>query len=719
MTFVQRIRVIYRKELIDILRDRRTLIAMIVVPIVLYPLLMIGSLQAVSIQTKALGDEELVIGVVTEEEGQLLLSVIDRDAALIQRRIRQLDGDEDALAELPNPIEEKSVRRFDTLTALAQAVQRRAVQVGVVIDPPRITRDPREQNHFRFLVDEEDVRSSFARDRIEGVLERMQERWNKRRKAELNLPETFDKPFVTESTDLSSPPSMLGQILPLVLVLMTITGAIYPAIDLTAGERERGTLESLMVSPVPNVDLIVGKFLVVTTVAIMGAALNLSSVTATVYFGGFDKILAESGGALPIRTMIIILLCLIPFAIFMAAIMIAVCSYARTFKEAQNYVTPVILAVLIPGGIAALPTTRLEGIMLVMPVGNMVLLARDFLFGASIPGANIFMVLLSTSLYAGAAVAVAARIFGMETVVFADAGSLNQVLSRRLIKPAAKPPVSMGLLYAALLFPVWFFVQSALSPTDGTGALRLLYGTAIAMPVLFILLPLFVAWYWKVPIPAAFNLRRPRAPHVIAAVLIGCSSWVIAHEIFVLQAKFFFEPPEALMGGEMLTDVISTLPPLTVLLLLAVLPAVSEEFLFRGLLLSSLRTSAGRWTTILVTAAVFGVFHFILFRLPVTFFVGAILALLCWQSRSILPAMLAHFLHNGINALSAIRPGWNQFLGIPAPNPDDPTWTHYPAFVIAGAIVLFVAGVVIALRSEQPARASSPFPEPSPMSYGS
>ena len=117
---------------------------------------------------------------------------------------------------------------------------------------------------------------------------------------------------------------------------MTITGAIYPAIDLTAGERERGTLESLMSTPVNVLDLVVGKFLVVTTVAIMGATLNLASVTATVYFGGFDRVIATTGGALPIGTMVLILLCLIPFAVLMSAIMIAVCSFARTFKEAQN-----------------------------------------------------------------------------------------------------------------------------------------------------------------------------------------------------------------------------------------------------------------------------------------------------------------------------------------------------------------------------------------------
>ena len=165
--------------------------------------------------------------------------------------------------------------------------------------------------------------------------------------------------------------------------------------------------------------------------------------------------------------------------------MIAVCSYARTFKEAQNYVTPVILAVLIPGGIAALPATRLEGIMLVMPVGNMVLFAREFLLGAVVSWSAVATVLLATTLYAAAAVAVAASIFGQESVVFADAGSLGSVFSRRALRPSNKPTVSTVMLVAALLFPTWFFIQSALSPEPGDSLDGLLVATAWLMPVLF------------------------------------------------------------------------------------------------------------------------------------------------------------------------------------------------------------------------------------------
>lgn len=704
MSFHRRIRTIYGKELIDILRDRRTLVAMIVVPIVLYPLLMLGSIQAVSFQTSSMATEEIHFGVLNEQQGVSLDLLIKRDAAALERERASLEPGSGSAEDAAAPLEKYAIYPFGSRERLDEQVRNRSIHVGVLFDRDALVTAPDLQNHVEFLVDSEDVRSTYARNRIEAVIERTAERINAGRKAAANLPPTFDSPFVVSSTDLSSPPSILGQILPLVLVLMTITGAIYPAIDLTAGERERGTLESLMVCPVPVFDLIVGKFLVVTTVAIMGAALNLASVTATVYFGGFDKMIAQTGGSLPIAKMLFILLCLIPFAVLMSAIMIAVCSYARTFKEAQNYVTPVILAVLIPGGIAALPTTRLEGIMLVMPVGNMVLLARDFLLGAVVPATAIASVVISTTLYAGAAVAIAASIFGRESVVFADSGSLKAAFSRSLMKPSSAPSASMSLLLTSLLFPLWFFVQAAFSPKEGEDASGLLFATGWLMPPLFVLLPFLVLAYWKIDVLPAFSLRAPRVRHMTAGVLIGASAWVIAHEMNVVQGVLFGIPEDINKSAEIMLKTITQLPPVSVFVLLALVPAICEELLFRGFLLSGLGSSGRAVAAVVGSAAVFAVFHFMLFKMPVTFTFGVVLAFLCWRSGSIWPGMLAHFLHNAIGAYSAIRPNWYEGLGIPS----DTDWVHLPPRILITGFVMFVAGLVLgSARGSHPTTVTS------------
>ncbi|MFQ5461702.1 MAG: ABC transporter permease subunit/CPBP intramembrane protease [Phycisphaerae bacterium] len=688
-----RIRTIYVKELTDILRDRRTLIAMIVVPIVLYPLLMLGSIQAVSFQVEALDQEELIVGIVGAEQEAYLALLIDEDRRNLEARAASLPEGSEELEDLPKPLANTKVGSYRSWEKLTRAIQDREVHVGVFFHA-NPTRNHVSAVHFvDICADMEEVRSRNAFYRIKEMLKRVEEARVRVRLQRENLPESFVHAFRIETVNLASPPSMLGQILPLILILMTITGAIYPAIDVTAGERERGTLESLMVCPVPVIDLIVGKFLVVTTVSVMGAALNLASVSATVYFGGFDKVLSTFGGGIPLSTMAMILICLIPFAVLMSAIMIAVCSYARTFKEAQNYVTPVILAVLIPGGIAALPATKAEGIMLVMPVGNMVLLARDFLLGAEVPWSQIAMVLLSTTLYAGAAVAVAATVFGTESVVFSDSGSLKNSFNRRLIKPARRPGVSMSLMTVALLFPTWFFIQASLSPTEAEiDARGVLYASGTLMPILFVLLPVGLLVYWRIGLSSTLGFRLPAIRFEVAALLIGLAAWVPAHELSTWQVALVGMPKALATNTEMLAEALRIIPLSHAFLFVAVVPAVCEELLFRGFLLSGLRTAGHKWVAIATCGVIFGVFHFFLFKFPVTAMLGMVLAYLCWQSRSILPSMMAHLIHNAIGMLNVRFPeSFTVLVG-----PQEAESAHLPGRTVVIGAAVFAAGLWMA-----------------------
>lgn len=699
MTFRHRVRTIYFKELSDILRDHRTLVAMIVVPIVLYPLLMLGSVQAVSYQHESLEKEELLIGVVGDAHLEMLRSLIKSDARAVALQREELDPQSAEFAALPATLEKAKIQVYDSVKDMQAEIRGRIVPVGVEFKGDALVDRVDERLEVTVHADYEEPRGKSAGRRVQDLIARTNERLRNARLAQLNLTEAFVKPYVVEEVDLSAPSSILGEVLPLILILMTITGAIYPAIDLTAGERERGTLESLMVCPVPVIDLIFGKFLVVTTVAIMGAALNLGSVSATVYFGGFDKVIAgRDGGGMPVGTMLFLLAALIPFAVFMSAIMIAVCSFARTFKEAQNYVTPVILAVLIPGGAAALPASRLEGVMLVMPVGNMVLLAKELLLGASVTPWQVAMVMLSTTLYAGAAVAVAARIFGQESVVFADAGSLSAALSRKHLRPTLLPSMTMSLMLTALWFPLWFFVQSALSPQPGDSAVGVLYGTALWMPLLFVVLPIVVLKYWRIDLRSTFALRVPSARHLLAGLLIGVSAWIPAHELNVLQHGLIGVPESFLRMAQQLAEAIKQLPAYQVVLFLAVVPAVCEELLFRGFLLGGLSTAARKWTAILVSAAFFAVFHFILFRFAVAGALGVVLGYLCWQSRSIIPAMIAHAIHNTLGTFSVIHPTWTQSLGIPEASSETEIYLHLPMHMLLIGCTVFAFALFLVKR---------------------
>ncbi|UCG15247.1 MAG: CPBP family intramembrane metalloprotease [Phycisphaerales bacterium] len=697
----RRVSTVYVKELVDILRDRRTLAAMVVVPLVLYPLLMVGSVQALSAASPDVSRKPIVIGVDMQDVHWLEKLVIDdrlsrRGGALKPGRTspsHEVGADSDAEHDTQADDEPEIFHRIVPQDEMAQAVRDRTIHVGVV----RKEHDPvADRWVIDIFSDPEEVRSRSAAEWVRGLLGRLADRTVEWRVRQVGLPIEALNPIVIEEHRVSTPGSILSHILPLILVLMTITGAIYPAIDLTAGERERGTLETLMVCPVPVIDIIVGKFLVVATVAIVGAALNLASVSATVYFGGFEQALGsgEPTGGFPFGVLPIILVLLIPFAILFSAILIAVCSYARTFKEAQNYITPVILATLVPGGIAALPTSELQGVLTVMPVANMVLLTRELLLGSPVALGTVTWVLGSTTLYAAAAVAVAAHVFGAESVVFADSGSLKASFTRRTIKPAALPSAAMTILVVAILLPVWFFVQVNIPSGDPGSFIRTLRLSALAMPLCFIVVPLVVVVYWKIDVAVTFRLAVPSGRHVLAGVLLGLALWVPAAELSVLQSRLVGIPQTLRQADEALVAALQTTPWWQVVFCLGVVPGLCEEVCFRGFLLSGLGGAVRKWTAIIATACVFAVFHLHFFKLPMTAGLGIVLGYLCWQSRSIWPGVIAHVAHNSVSIVITAIPAVAARLGIDMTEPT----AHLPAQIVVPGILLVVIGLALAGR---------------------
>jgi len=321
----------------------------------------------------------------------------------------------------------------------------------------------------------------------------------------------------------------------------------------------------------------------------------------------------------------------------------------------------------------------------------MVLLTRDLLLGVQVPWWPVAMVLLSTSLYAGAAVALATKIFGQEAVVFADSGSLRATFDRRLIKPVDQPPAILSLLLVSLLFPAWFFVQSAVSPGPDEDARRLLFAISWLMPLMFVALPIAALSYWKVDLRRALGLRMPSAPHLAAAVILGLTAWVPAAELAIAQDALWSTPQALHQSADLLHKTLSALPLPMTLLLIAFIPAVCEEVLFRGFLLRGLKRSHPRWAAILTSAVIFAVFHFVVFKFAVMVGLGAVLAYLCWQSRSIVPCMIMHFLHNSLGALSIVRSQWYESIGLHQ-------GTHLPSPILVSGCVMFVIGLLLTSR---------------------
>lgn len=720
MSRFSRINTIWRKELVDTLRDKRTVIAMVLVPMVLYPALMLGSLQAYEVQMGRLVREEYTVAVANEEASAWLRRVIQTDPARLvdepnlpaEEVIRRSREEPNAAPAEPNPelrgrkteaarvgVRERPPEYVVVVVPdVKTAVEEGAAHVGVLFAEERPSIKDEGTLELTLVFDESEIRSGIAAAGLQGILDRANAVNVRARLARFNLHVDFVEPLKVREANVASPEKMtgsvLGQVVPLILIIMTITGAIYPAIDLTAGERERGTLETLMVAPVPTVDLIIGKFVVVTLISLMSGTLNLLSIGGTIYLGGLGDLFARGGAFMfPLKALPFIFLLLVPLSVMFSAMLLAVCSFARSFKEAQNYVVPVMMAGLIPGVVGVLPGTRLEGPIVIMPVANIVVLTREMFLNRFDLG-MIALVAMSTSLYAAAAVAVAARLFGQEAVLFADSGSIRTLFMRRFFKPRSVPSAGAALLIISIVYTLNFYIQQSLERSGVASGLAHLGYIALTLALLLLALPVGAAIYLRLNLVDTFALRPPPPGAILAALCIGGSVWVLAPAWFALQDMFLPIPPEvqALMQAKQ-AELFGDASIWTLVLVLAVVPAVCEEAFFRGFALSGLRGGLGKVGAVLAVAFAFGLFHYSAYRTPFTTALGAVLGLLAVQYRSIWPPMLAHLLNNSMSLLANSPQGLQPWLAKIGYTTDENHVAAEPW--LFGAMGLFVLGLLI------------------------
>ncbi len=733
-----RVNTIWRKELKDILRDRRTVIAMVLVPIVLYPAMMLGSLQAFEIQDSRLNQERYRLVVSRAEERDWVLQQVQRDEARREasrraaasptsqpaqtlprsapprRGLRSADSRADLFS---NPVQ------FDIAVVpnVEEMVRTGRASVGLLFQGELPTPQTSGAALVLMVRDETDPRSQKASTSLDGILRRAGETIATQRLERIRVNPQFVQPVQLAERSVATAEkrggSVLGTVVPLILILMTLTGAIYPAIDLTAGERERGTLETLMVAPVPTVELIAGKFVVVTMIAMLSAMLNLLSIGGTIYLGGLGDLL--TGGrdvVISLTALPLVMLVLMPLSLLFSAMLLAVCSFARSFKEAQNYVVPVMMAALIPATVGILPGTRLEGAMLLVPVANIVILTRELFLG-NFPIDGFIWTMLSTTVYAGAAVAVAARLFGQEAVLFADSASLRTIFQRRHFKPRMVPSAAQALLTLGLIFPAMYYAQLTISQTEGVvGSVRYFYALMFLMIALFVLTPCLAALYCRVDVPRALAIDRGAPPRAWAAALcFGLSTWILAQGWISYQHTYLLPfPVEMLEAIQQQLGWMTQLHWTAAVFFMAVTPAVCEELFFRGFLLSGLRAGLGAAGAALAVGVAFGVCHYSAHRLVVTAALGVLLAVLVLQYRSIWPAMLVHFMHNALPILSESLAPMKEFvrrIGLRETEPSLSDPFPLPGLGwLAIAAGLLLLGMVIAIRP----RAAEPEAEFSP-----
>jgi sodium transport system permease protein len=195
----------------------------------------------------------------------------------------------------------------------------------------------------------------------------------------------------------------LGSLLPFILIVMSLMGGFYASIDLTAGEKERGTMQTLLCAPLDPREVIGGKFLAVWIMTVLAGAANVASIAATLW-----RILPEDQLEISPAALALTMLLFVPVSFTTSACFLAVGAFARDFKDGQNFITPLYLALAIPSGFTMLPGVELSAWTAFVPVLNIALLIKAVLLGEADPQL-VFLTLASSALYGALALLFAAR----------------------------------------------------------------------------------------------------------------------------------------------------------------------------------------------------------------------------------------------------------------------------------------------------------------------
>lgn len=627
---------VYRKELRETLRDRRTLLVMILFPLVVYPLLSI-----------------LV--------AQVMASKAQRQEARPSRVV--IDGPAGDTAEL-----RAAVRKDTKQFALLDTGDRADVEAGRVDALLDFRKPPAGQTKVEIVYDETRDESRKARERLEDVVGKA-------------LPTGCTPRYALGDRNIAGKSKLasylLSKVLPLVVVLMVLLGAFYPAIDVTAGERERGTLETILSAPIDRFDLMAGKVLAVATLAAVTGALNLGSMSVTLA-EGVRLASGREGLGVPWGRAALTTVVILPASFLFASTLVAVGSIARSFKEAQNLLTPVYFLCFTPAIMAALGEYELRGLIALVPGINVTLLAREIILGTVKP-AGAVMVLGSTLAYGAGALALAARLYDSERLLYAgDADVPLGTWLRRMIFGSRAAPRREGAADlraasqragapAASRGPAGREIGSEEGRGPGAGGALALFAIAYVL-LYFVWIPaqsknlvrglLLSEWLglaglvWLYARSTGLGLVRtlrlapPRPRAIAGALLIGSSSFVVLG----LVMEWFFPVSD---------DVIEELRKLVApqdgsrslpfnLFLVALTPAMCEEALFRGPILRGLSSRLQPVAAIALTGLFFGLFHVQIERIVPTALLGILLSWLALTTGSIVPSMLAHFVNNAI-----------------------------------------------------------------------
>ncbi|NQT96563.1 MAG: ABC transporter permease [Candidatus Marinimicrobia bacterium] len=390
--------IIFKKEIKDSLRDRRTILMMVVMPLLLVPAIIGGIFW---IQTSIMEKAEAELSRIT---------FIGRTQAPELYAMFEEDDRFTLIADVP----------LDSITVMIEQEELHGAVIVALDFPHVIGKD--QQGKIEIVYKESDALET-AEMRMAEVIEKYDSVLVYERITRLNLDEELFDAIAIEKKDIASVKEKLGKIaggwLPYLFIIFGFMGAMYPGLDLGAGEKERGTLETILSSPASRLEIVLGKFLVVMLAGVITALIAMFGLYFAVQrFPEIPpEILEVILDMLGLKMVFLILTLIFPICAFFSAVILSLSIYAKSFKEAQSIVTPLSIAIIFPAVIGTLPGIELNLVTALVPILNVSLATKDMLAGTINP-VYLMEVYISLALLAGLSLWVCVKMFDREETLF-------------------------------------------------------------------------------------------------------------------------------------------------------------------------------------------------------------------------------------------------------------------------------------------------------------
>ena len=514
-----------------------------------------------------------------------------------------------------------------------------------------------------------DEKSMIAYTRVNQVLDRWEQEVSGQQLKASGLPDYLPTPIHPYPVDLAEQEQLSANIwsklFPALLIIMALTGAFYPAIDLCAGEKERGTMETLLICPASRSDIVLGKFLTVLLFSMSTALLNLLSLGFTGKYMvslGTSSAMSRLGDLSlpPASSLAWVIVMLIPLSALFSALCLALATFAKSTKEGQYYLTPLLMVTLGLTIFCLSPGVEIEPFYSIMPVMGPALLLKGFLKETGAPGELLLYlapVLITSFGYGLLALWWAIDQFSSEDVLFREAERLDlRLWVRHLMRDKEATPSFAEATFCFVVIMLLQFLamrafQTPLSTVSASQRGTLMMQLLIIQQLVIVATPaLLMAVMLTTNFAKTLRLRWPS----LKGLLIGALLPFLLHPLSIELAGhlrwFFPQLPRSIV--ELLTQMADGSQPLWLTLLaFAIAPGICEELAFRGFLLSGFARPGRIGLGIVLSALTFGIMHLIPQQVFNAALLGLVLGLIAIKTDSLIPGIVFHIFYNGLEVL--------------------------------------------------------------------